>query len=66
MFDAVLGKGKEYFGFSNPSEVNAPPIWLPYNVLDRLLLELNAHSEDPLYGKVKIKNYLFPFNWDFY
>ena len=53
MFDAVLGKGKEYFGFSNPSEVNAPPIWLPYNVLDRLLLELNAHSEDPLYRKVK-------------
>lgn len=53
--DAVVGKGKEYFGFpSNPLQSNSPPVWLPYNVLDRLLLELDAHSNDPAYRNVSI------------
>lgn len=53
LVDAVLGKGKEYFGFANnPLHPSAPPVWLPYTVLDRLMLELEANSNDSTYRSV--------------
>ena len=60
LVDAVLGKGKEYFGFtSDPLQINAPPVWLPYTVLDRLILELEANSNDPTYKTVRNKILFF-------
>ncbi|KZS06139.1 Nuclear pore complex protein Nup160 [Daphnia magna] len=50
LVDAMLGKGKEYFGFtSNPLQINAPAVWLPYTVIDRLIMELEANSNDSNY-----------------
>ena len=61
--DAVLGKGKECFGFTtDPLEIKASPVWLPYNVLDRLLLELDNNSNDSTYGNVSVTSFSFFFN----
>lgn len=55
LVDAMLGKGKEYFGFtSNPLQINAPAVWLPYTVIDRLIMELEANSNDSNYKMVNI------------
>jgi nuclear pore complex protein Nup160 len=55
LVDAMLGQGKEYFGLpSKPLEVGSP-VWLPYTVLDRLLLELEAHTNaDDSYLRVNL------------
>jgi hypothetical protein len=51
--DAMLGKGKEYFGFdNNPLQINAPPVWMPYTVFDRLIMELEANCNDSTYKSV--------------
>ena len=56
----MLGKGKEYFGFANnPLQINAPAVWLPYTVLDRLMMELDANSSDSTYKTV---SYVFLFS----
>lgn len=48
-----MGKGKEYFGYANnPLQINAPPVCLPYTVLDRLIMELEANSKDSTYKTV--------------
>lgn len=53
----MLGKGKEYFGFaSNPLQMNAPAVWLPYTVLDRLMMELDANSNDSTYRTVSLRH----------
>lgn len=53
--DAMQGKGKEYFGFaSNPLQISAPAVWLPYTVIDRLIMELKANSNDSSYKMVNI------------
>jgi hypothetical protein len=49
----MLGNGKKYFGFdSNPLQINAPPVWMPYTVFDRLIMELEANSNDSTYKSV--------------
>ncbi|XP_040564442.1 nuclear pore complex protein Nup160 [Lepeophtheirus salmonis] len=50
--NAVLGKGKEYFGIESMLEANSAPVWLPYTALDHLLLELREHSSDEVYKKL--------------
>ncbi|XP_043288252.1 nuclear pore complex protein Nup160 homolog isoform X2 [Venturia canescens] len=48
--NAVLGEGKEHFGLETPLVSTAPAVWLPYNTLELLLLELeHASKEDPVY-----------------
>lgn len=42
---AVLGHGKEYFGLENSLLATASPMWLPFQTLDLLLLELKESSE---------------------
>jgi nuclear pore complex protein Nup160 len=37
---AVLGKGKEYFGLKNAVHANQPAVWLPYTVLEQLIVAL--------------------------
>lgn len=54
LVDAILGNGKEYFGFaSNPLQLNSPPVWLPYTVLDRLMMELDVNANDSTYKAVR-------------
>ena len=55
LIDAMLGKGKECFGpSSKPLDVGSP-VWLPYTVFDRLLLELDAHANtDDSYRRVSL------------
>ena len=58
LVDAILGKGKEYFGFdSNTLQINAPPVWMPYTVFDRLIMELEANSNDSTY--ISVNAYYF-------
>ena len=53
LVDAMLGRGKEYFGLPKDPLQSGSPVWLPYTVLDRLLLELDAHANaDDVYLKV--------------
>lgn len=53
MVDAMMGKGREYFGYTTtPLQIGAPPVWLPYTAIDRLGMELKAHSEQKVYAKV--------------
>ncbi|XP_075528795.1 nuclear pore complex protein Nup160 [Dermacentor variabilis] len=40
--DAVLGKGKEYFGLTSALHANLPPVWLPHTTFDRLLVALKS------------------------
>ena len=49
---AVMGLGKEYFGLHEALNAKSAPVWLPYNALDQLLLELRDHSDDPVYKAV--------------
>ena len=52
--EAALGNGKEYYGLTDALHATAPPIWLPFNLFDQLLLELKDHAgngQDPLYQK---------------
>lgn len=35
-----MGTGKEYFGLDSSLNANAPPVWMPYTLLDQLLVEL--------------------------
>ena len=53
---AVLGSGKEYFGLENSLNATGAPVWMPYDTIDRILLELKDHSrEDRVYAKVKAR-----------
>jgi hypothetical protein len=55
----VLGTGKEYFGLETALTANARPVWLPYNTIDRILLELKDHRhEDRAYAKVRGGGYM--------
>ena len=54
--EAVLGGDEAKqgdFGLDNCVRANARPVWLPYNTLDQLILELEDYSaEDPVYKSV--------------
>ena len=52
---AALGKGKEYFGFTSAIHATAPPVWLPFNLFDQLMLELQGHISNPHFKKVNFK-----------
>ena len=50
---ALLGKGKEYFGFKTPLLATSTAVYLPFNTLKILLLELKyASVDDPTYLEV--------------
>ncbi|CAG2057093.1 unnamed protein product [Timema podura] len=52
---AVLGRGKEYFGLKECLTSAGPPIYLPINTIDLLLLELkSAGKEDQFYQKLYV------------
>ncbi|XP_074660540.1 nuclear pore complex protein Nup160-like [Tubulanus polymorphus] len=60
--DAILGKGKEYFGLNSYLHGSGPPcsVWLPYTSIDQLYhtLEESAHRNDhiaKLYEKLNDK-----------
>jgi len=53
--EAVQGNGKEYFGLKTALHTTSPPVWLPFNLFDQLLLELKEHSDEPIYQKHYIK-----------
>lgn len=58
MVDAMLGKGREYFGYATtPLQTGAPPVWMPYTAIDRLVMELQTHSELKIYAKVSHESY---------
>lgn len=42
--DAVLGKGKEYFGLTSALHASSPPVWLPHTTFDRLLVALKSSA----------------------
>lgn len=48
LLDAVLGQGKKCYATA-PLQVDSPAVWLPYSVLDRLHLELDANRQNPIY-----------------
>ena len=51
---AVLGHGKEYFGLETSLQANAPPVWLPHNTIDLIMLELKDHAAaDQTYKQVR-------------
>ena len=50
--EAALGNGKEYFGLETALHATSPPVWLPFNLFDQLLLELKEHSNQTIYDKV--------------
>ena len=50
--EAALGNGKEYFGLETALHATSPPVWLPFNLFDQLLLELKEHSNQTIYEKV--------------
>lgn len=52
---AVMGTGKEYFGLPNAVHATSPPIWLPHNLFDQLLLELKEHRNDQTYNKLYLE-----------
>ncbi|XP_011502430.1 PREDICTED: nuclear pore complex protein Nup160 homolog [Ceratosolen solmsi marchali] len=50
---AILGKGKEYFGLKTSLLALTPAVYLPFNTLEILLLELeDASKGDPAYLEV--------------
>lgn len=53
LLDAVLGQGKKCYATA-PLQVDSPAVWLPYSVLDRLHLELDANRQNPIYDTVRI------------
>merc|ERR1712032_191105 len=50
---AVMGVGSEYFGLEGGLVATGRPAWLPWTVLDRLLLELGDHMALPGVARVK-------------
>lgn len=50
--NAVLGSGKEHFGFETPLVATAPSTWLPHNTFEVLLSELECLSKDSTYIEV--------------
>ena len=58
---AVLGHGKEYFGLETSLQANAPPVWLPHNTIDLIMLELKDHAAaDQTYKQVRYESILSP------
>ncbi|XP_037527796.1 nuclear pore complex protein Nup160 [Rhipicephalus sanguineus] len=58
--DAVLGKGKEYFGLTSALHASSPPVWLPHTTFDRLLVALKSSANtESQYQKLnqKLKDY---------
>ena len=51
---AVMGVGSEYFGLEGGLVATGRPAWLPWTVLDRLLLELADHATIPGVARVKM------------
>lgn len=43
--DAVLGKGREYFGLREALHATSSPVWLPHSTFDRLLAVLRSSEE---------------------
>ena len=59
---AVLGHGKEYFGLETSLQANAPPVWLPHNTIDLIMLELKDHAAaDQTYKQVRYESISSPF-----
>ncbi|XP_077865765.1 nuclear pore complex protein Nup160-like [Saccoglossus kowalevskii] len=62
--DAVLGKGKEYFGLRTGLQAASTSVWLPYTAMDQLLNALRESETDShfqnLYHKLndKLKAYI--------
>jgi len=52
LVDAMVGKGKACYGLTNPLQLNSPPVWLPYTVIDRLIMELEINAQDTTYQKL--------------
>ena len=45
---------QEYFGLENSLNPHNAPVWLPYNTIDVILLELRDHQhDDKVYKQVK-------------
>ena len=58
---AVLGTGKEYFGLETSLNPQNAPVWLPYNTIDTILLELRDHQhDDRVYKQVR---YLYDYQF---
>ena len=58
LVDAMVGKGKACYGLTNPLQLNSPPVWLPYTVIDRLVMELKNNAQDSTYQKVRVLLFL--------
>ncbi|XP_070567013.1 nuclear pore complex protein Nup160-like [Ptychodera flava] len=63
--DAVLGKGKEYFGLTSCLHGTTPDsVWLPYTALDQLLHAIKESKTESLFQELyhdlndKLKSYL--------
>jgi len=52
---AVLGDGKEYFGLDTCLQSTNPPVWLPHNTIDQIILELKDHLDDPFYNQLYVQ-----------
>lgn len=51
----LSGKGLEYFGFTSILQATSPPVYVSFNIIEILLLELEAASlNDQTYLKVFI------------
>lgn len=51
--DGVLGQGTRQVGLSTALHAAAPPVWLPYTALDKLLLELGEVQHNQYYRKLR-------------
>lgn len=51
--DGVLGQGTQQVGLSTALHAAAPPVWLPYTALDKLLLELSEVQHNHQYRKLR-------------
>ncbi|KAK8747817.1 hypothetical protein OTU49_016620 [Cherax quadricarinatus] len=50
--DGVLGHGTKQVGLRTALHAAAPPVWLPYTALDKLLLELREVQQNKLFSKL--------------
>ena len=44
---AVMGEGAEYFGLEGGLSPMSKPAWIPWTVMDRLVLELRENADHP-------------------
>ena len=50
LLEALLGAAPERFGLQSALHAGAPPVWLPYSLLDQVTAELAAHSNRAVYA----------------